>query len=90
MIQKLKDLWNKDKFLFIGLAALLLLATFRDAIIDLLVGSARNIGEKAQEKNNDLKAKEDAANQQAEALLQDIKAKENQPPVTDVDWYKKK
>lgn len=85
----LKDMWSKYGILFILVGIGLLIAKFGDIATSLLAAASKKDVENAQKTDAQLKSQEDAANQQADALVK--KADElpaQQGTVTD-DWYKK-
>lgn len=85
----LKDMWSKYGILFILVGIGLLIAKFGNIATSLLAAASKKDVENAQKTDAQLKSQEDAANQQADALVK--KADElpaQQGTVTD-DWYKK-
>lgn len=89
LVTDAKDLWNKDKFLFLGLLALLLAAKFRDILTSLIVGAAKSTTQNAEQKNEKLVIQENVANNEANDLVKDAKTEETKPkPEVDENWNK--
>jgi len=88
----IKNLWEKNKIIFFILLPLVLLVFFKDFILELLIGSARKMANKAKEKDSSLKAEEDKLNNDAEKhkteadRLNDEIENGKDP---DEDWHKK-
>jgi hypothetical protein len=89
VVQKMKDIWNKNKLLILIVVPLILLAKFRDILISLIVASGKRLMEKTKQQDGKLKQEQDDANNKANQIVDDANKKsENKPPVDD-DWYKK-
>lgn len=89
----LKDIYNSNKFLFYTIIPLMgiiyLIIKFHQAIIDLLVGSSKELLKDQQAKDAEMAKQADAAKSAADALVKDADSLPGkQPPVTP-DWDKK-
>lgn len=62
----IKNLWKNNKLLFIIAIPLILIVVLRDVIMNLLIGSARKIANKAKVEDSKLKAEEDRLNAEAD------------------------
>lgn len=89
MDQWAKDLWAKNKLVFILLIPLILLAVFRNVIIDLLVKSGNRVVGDATAKSDELKTAEDIANAQANQIKADADAAAAKKDPVGEDWNKK-
>jgi hypothetical protein len=88
-VAKLKEVWEKNKLFILILIPLLILAKFRDLVIDILVSSSKKLMEKTKKADAQLKQEQDSANNAANKIISDAdKLSENKPDV-DEDWYKK-
>lgn len=98
MDEKIKSLWNNNRILFFILLPLVIILflgfVFRDLVLALLIGSARKTSEEAKKNDEELKAKQNAANNQANELKaksDQIEEKINERKEEEVseDWHKK-
>ena len=64
--QWIKDLWDRNKLLFILLSIPILLVIFRNFLIDLLVRNAKEKVEDAKKKDEVLSKEADDANKKAD------------------------
>jgi hypothetical protein len=88
--QDLSYLWTNDRFFLIIFGVLILAAKFSSTIIGLIASKSRKDVIQAQQTDEQLKAKEDEYNAQANKLVDDAnKLDDNLPPV-DEDWNVKK
>ncbi|CAM6004828.1 unnamed protein product [Sphagnum balticum] len=88
-IPQLKDIFDKDKGIFVLIAIGIVVVKFRDLFLDFLINSAKNVNKNAQKKDSVLADQETQLKQQADAAVQ--QAQQDAPkdgPVSD-DWYKK-
>lgn len=82
-------LWKEYRAFLIVFGIIILIVKFRDVIIDLIVGSAKQTVDNTEKKDAQLKSEEKQANDQANQLRQEANTlSDNQAPVTD-DWNKK-
>src|SRR6185369_955058 len=99
MDEKIKNLWNNYRILFWILfpliALVVLVFTFRDLILALLIGSARKTSEEAKKQDQTLQNQ--INEQEKQAALEQQKADDAQKRIdgrkdSDIsdDWYKKK
>jgi hypothetical protein len=88
-VQKLKEVWEKNKLLILIIIPLILLAKFRDLIIDILVSSSKKLVEKTTKDSAELKQEQDAANNEANQIIADADKKSENKPKVDKDWHKK-
>ena len=99
MDEKIKNLWNNNRLLFWILfpliAIVVLVFTFRDLILALLIGSARKTSEEAKKQDQTLQNQ--INEQEKQAALEQQKADDAQKRIDDRkdsdisdDWYKKK
>ena len=86
----IKDLWGKYGIFFVLIGILLLVAKFNDVIMDLLGWSSKKDLQKAEKTDAELKAQEDAANQQADALVKKANDLPSQEGKVDENWNQKK
>ena len=86
----IKDLWGKYGIFFVLIGILLLVAKFNDVIMDLLGWSSKKDLQKAEKTDVQLKAQEDAANQQADALVKKANDLPSQEGKVDENWNQKK
>ena len=84
----IKEMWSKYGILFILVGAGLLIAKFGDIAMSLLASASKKDIEAAQKTDTQLKA-QDAANQQADALVKKADALPAQQGKVDDDWDKK-
>jgi hypothetical protein len=85
-----KDLWKNYGIFFIIMGAILLVAKYRDLAIDILGLKSKEDVVEAQKTDQKLQAEENAANQQADALVKESNdLTKNEGEVSD-DWDKKK
>lgn len=83
------NLWSKNKILFFLIIPLIILAIFRDVLIQLLVSSSKKILTETKAKDEDLKGQANSLNSQANQLIDDANKKSENKPTVDEDWYKK-
>lgn len=89
-VATVKDLWSKYSIFFIIFGALILIAKFNDLISDILgLASKKDVAD-ATKTDEQLKAKETAANDQANALIKQANELPSKEGVVDADWNKKK
>jgi hypothetical protein len=88
-VAKLKEVWEKNKLLVLIIVPLLLLAKFRDVIIDILVSSSKKLVDNTEKKDVVLKREQDRANDEADRLIADADRKSENKPEVDEDWHKK-
>lgn len=86
----LGTLWDNHKVFLIIFGLGILIWKFREVIIDLLVSSSREAVKDAQKQDQTLKGEEKAANDQANQLRNEAAALDDNKPVIDEDWNKKK
>lgn len=84
-----KGLWAKYGILFILVGIGLLIAKFGDIASTILAYMSKKDVSDAQKTDTQLKAQEDAANQQADALVKKADALPAQEGQVDDDWDKK-
>lgn len=81
-------LFGEGRIILFLIAAGVLVAEFGNQMMSSILKKDKKLVDKSNAENDELKAKEDAANQQADALVQDASSLPGQQqPVTD-DWYK--
>lgn len=85
-----KSLWEKYGILFIIMGALLLIAKYSSVFMEFLSWSSKKDLQDAQKVDTQLKTQEDAANKQADALVQAAKDLPKQEGTVSDDWYTKK
>ncbi len=92
MDQWIKDLWNKNKLVFILLLPIVLIVFFKDLIFSYLVKSSNDKVDKTKAKDEELKQKAKAANEQADKAKQeaDKLEKEIKDIEGDEDWHRKR
>jgi hypothetical protein len=83
-LSELKDIWNRSKMYLIGLAVILATLEWRKIKDALIVAAGAKEIKKDTKVDGQLAAREQSANQQADALV----AKANQETAAD-DWNKK-
>jgi hypothetical protein len=88
-VAKLKEVWEKNKLLILIIIPLLLLAKFRDVIIDILVSSSKKLVDKTEKKDVALKKEQDRANDEANRIIAEADRKSENKPEVDEDWHKK-
>jgi hypothetical protein len=92
--QRLKQdfliLWSKDRLFLIVFGVLIIAAKFSGALMDLIAKKSRKDVEQAKEQDAALKAKEDSAKSQAQALIDDADKIGNNLPPVDENWNVKK
>lgn len=81
--------WQANKAILIGLVGVLAVFKFRDFLMNLLLNSAKRIGQQAQEKDKILAEQESNANTQAEQLITSAEKANEQTPQADENWFKK-
>lgn len=87
--QDVKVIWQKDKLFFIAFFALIVVVKFRQGLINILIGSAKWIFDRTQEKDAKLQAEIKENNDKADKLVAEANSLPAQEkPVVDVDWYK--
>jgi hypothetical protein len=100
MSEKLKAYYNAakanvvafvqaNKAILIGFLSILAVFKFRDFLMDLLLNSAKRIGQQAQEKDKVLAEQESNANTQANHLIEQAEKAKEETPQADENWYKK-
>lgn len=100
MIDQLKVLWARlnvfmasvpvqVKAFAIFLGSAILIAKFKDLLIDFLVESSKKLLQKTEAKDQKLSATESAENQEANQLVEKAKQELSNNPQPDEDWYKK-
>ena len=85
----IKGLWSKYGILFILVGLGLLVAKFGDIAMSLLASLSKKELQDAQKTDTQLKAQENAANQQADALVKKADELPSQEGKVDDDWDKK-
>ena len=85
----LKGLWNRYGIFFILVGLGLLILKFNGVIMDVLGWSSKKDLQEAQKTDTQLKAKEDATNTQADALIKQAQDLPKQEGQVDDDWDKK-
>lgn len=88
-VEKLKEIWNKNKLLILIIVPLILLAKFRDILIDLIVASGKRLMDKTKAEDAKLKQEQDEANNKANQIIANADKKDDDKPPVDDDWYKK-
>lgn len=70
MDEKLKSLWANNRVLFFILLPLIIVVvlvfTFRDLVLALLIGSARKVSDEAKKQDDQLKTQADTAKSQSD------------------------
>lgn len=84
-----KDLWGKYSLFFTTVGLLLLAAKFSNVLMDLLNSASKKDLQNAQKTDIVLKAKEETANQQADALVKQAEDLPKQEGTVQDDWFKK-
>jgi hypothetical protein len=83
-------LWDHEKIFLVIFGVLILAGKFTSMLMDYIAYSSKKTLDKAVQQDGQLKKEEDAANNQANALVDEAKKLPSQEaPVTE-DWYKKK
>ena len=85
----IKALWAKYGILFILVGIGLIALKFGSVAMDVLGGSSKKDLQEAQKTDAELKAKEDATNKQADALVKDAADLPKTEGQVDDDWDKK-
>lgn len=85
--EALKSLWEKHKLLIILMIPLILLVKFREVLMKWIAWTAKRDINKANEKDQNLLAKQNEANEAADKL-RDLANKLSSDPV-DENWNKK-
>lgn len=88
---KVTDIWNNHKWLFVLVAIPLVILKFRSVIIELLVKDSRKILDDTTKKDDVLKQQQTAATTKADQIIADAdKArKDSQNEPVKEDWNKK-
>lgn len=86
--QDVKVIWQKDKLFFIAFFALIVVVKFRQGLINILIGSAKWIFDRTQEKDAKLQAEIKENNDKADKLVAEANSLPAQEKPVDVDWYK--
>lgn len=86
--QDVKVIWQKDKLFFIAFFALIVVVKFRQGLINILIGSAKWIFDRTQEKDAKLQAEIKENNDKADKLVAEANSLPGQEKPVDVDWYK--
>lgn len=90
VIADLKDTWNRSKIFLLALLGIIVALEFRKLQEFLLVYMGQKEIKSDKKEDQALASKENAANTEANALIDKAnKESEQQPPIDD-DWYKKK
>jgi hypothetical protein len=85
----IKDLWSKNKLLFLLIIPVIIVYKFRTVIIDILVKNAGEIMKETEKKDKDLASQESRANDQANDLIKKAQEEgQNKPPIGE-DWNKR-
>lgn len=84
-----KGMSVQAKTAIVFVVSALLVAKYRDALIDLLLGSSKRVLKDAQAQDATLAAKEDAAKAQATALVDEANKLNQTSPTVDENWNKK-
>lgn len=91
MDEWLKNLWEKNRLVFLLLLPLILLIVFKDVVISMLLSGARKEAQKAKEEDAKLEKEQDKINDEADKLKAqadalETKIKEGDP--ANEDWHK--
>lgn len=90
VVAELKDIWNRGKMVLLALLALIGIVEF-EKLKELLLVYLANKQIKSNNKiDQGLAAKQDSANSQADALVQQAQQLGSNQPTVQPDWYKKK
>lgn len=89
-VATLKDLWRRYSIFFIFVGALVLIAKFNDIISDILGLASKKDLEQATNTDNQLRAKENATNNQANALVNQANELPAKEGTVDENWNRKK
>lgn len=73
----------------VSIGIFLLIAKYRDLLIDILTASSKRVLDSAQKQDEKLAAQENLANSQANALVDEANKLNNEKPSIDDDWNKK-
>lgn len=84
----IKDLWNKNKILFILLIPVVIAWFFREALINILIDSSKKNLEEAKQKDEKLSKEQEDANQKADKIREDANDLSNNKPTVDEGWHK--
>jgi hypothetical protein len=84
-----KDLWAKYGILFVLIGLGLAILKFNDAIMDVLGWSSKKDLQSTMKTDAQLKAQEDATNNQADVLVKDAEELPGKEGAVDDDWDKK-
>lgn len=85
----IKGLWAKNKIFFILLLPVIILAIFKDILMEYLIGSARKMTREAREKDGKLKSDLDKINAKADEMKRQADELGKEDPEDDPDWHKK-
>lgn len=85
----LKDTWNRSKMVILAVGALILALEFRKLKEFLLVYAGKKEIDKDKKEDSQLKAKEDSANAQADALVKQAKEEPSKETPVGDDWNSK-
>lgn len=88
-VAKLKEVWNKNKILFFIIIPLLIIAKFRDVIIQILVASGKKLMEQARKQDGQLRQEANDANNKANSLINQADGRDDNKPPVGEDWHKK-
>lgn len=89
MDQKIKDLWNNNKLLFLLFIPFIALWFFRNLVISLLVTSGNKIVGDTTQKSEALKTQETVENTKANQIIQDADQAAANKPAVDENWNRK-
>ena len=82
------DIWNRSKIFIISFFSLLLIAKFRNIMLDWLISNSKKIDTNAHKEDTKAAETESKDSQKADALVAQAKAlPATETPVTE-DWYK--
>ena len=87
-IQQLKDLWNRSKMYILAGLAIAAYLGWNKLKEMLLVYFGKKEIQQDNKEDASLKAKEDSANSQADALVKEANDLPSQQPPISEDWYK--
>lgn len=87
--QDAKDIWNQDKAFFFLAGALILTIKFRQILINIIIGNAKDLFNSAQKQDAKDQNLENKANAQADQLVQDAQQAPAQEQPVNTDWNKK-
>lgn len=88
MDQKIKDLWNNNKLTFLLLIVPVLIAIFRNSLIDLLISNSKKIAADTQNQDTALATQEKQANDQANQIVESAEKLSQDPTKVTEDWNK--